>query len=77
MPLFGVSTGEDGSHIPPGKDAVFCRSSGTVAATGKHDVQEIGDIWVHKIVIGPWTSQKCARDIYILISLCLFLYQMI
>jgi hypothetical protein len=44
MPLFGVRTGEDGSHIPPGKDAVFCKSSGVVAATGKHDVQVIGDI---------------------------------
>ncbi len=54
--------------------ASFEREDATCAASrspkldsaewGSQEKQEIGRAWVQRIEVGPWASQKCARDSY-------------
>jgi len=60
----GVKGGEAGSHVPFKKEMLLLRSSGGgVRVSGKHELHDIGVICVQKTVVGPWNSQKWARDI--------------
>lgn len=49
----------------PVPDVVVVVTSTPVAPAsgGKQVKHEMGSTWVQRIDVGPWTSQKCAREI--------------
>jgi hypothetical protein len=77
--LVGVSDGDAGggsrsqkadADAALAKEALLVRSSGGgVAVAGKQVAQWTGLSWVQRMVLGPWVSQKCARESWLVVSM--------
>jgi hypothetical protein len=61
----GVTAGELFSQFSLENELFLLRVrfSGGVDGPGKHELQLTGLSCVYRTVVGPWVSQKCAREI--------------